>query len=653
VWEWVFVREIDIGADYSFLIQGYKPAYLFWETLDMVRKVLMVGVVVLVGRGSVMQLVMGATVTFSFFSAHAKLWPYRVEQDNIFRATTEAHLFITVMGSFVLRENMQMQMQQGAFDYLVEFLLSIAFVFCVPVAFVYVIVKKFSDTRRIAHGSDTEAAFKWFQIGLGSDDDHAILTAYFEKVRQLEDPTVKGKQLWLNKQLVSHLNLGQMQAALVALEADLLKSEALGFHFTNLDSARLILQEGKGIRASKIGQLGGGVSICLTSPVEFGWDSNCIEDTSKEGFVKRVGDALWGRCVHTNPPLAVCLSLSLSLPLYCLSLFLALARDFCLSHARSSHLDDLLARALSMCASVCSKWYEVMTGEPWPDLEEQVRSKAVKGNWPAARDEWGSWKNKLEVLLIVKIPTNKNDKQFVPGRPSIYILPQSTLLPEEDGKNVVYSNANIVDAYVLKPPQSGDDRRLVDAMAAAVSSPSNESWVEYSSARDQHGGISKPTVAETDPPNKSKQDILDGDVNKPWTLQATTFTACVGSTAGAESDWAALHEPQAKLKAGKDLWVESVARFTALEMEAALASIDSQLVRAYSLAFYFTTKAKADQMCEADTGGIPTDPPLVVMPHLSAARSPFLVASRRAGRSIERTSQRPTNYCRRGRLHQP
>jgi hypothetical protein len=63
VWEWVFVREIDIGADYSFLIQGYKPAYLFWETLDMVRKVLMVGVVVLVGRGSVMQLVMGATVT--------------------------------------------------------------------------------------------------------------------------------------------------------------------------------------------------------------------------------------------------------------------------------------------------------------------------------------------------------------------------------------------------------------------------------------------------------------------------------------------------------------------------------------------------------------------------------------------------------------
>ena len=52
-----------------------------------------------------------------------------------------------------------------------------------------------------------------------------------------------------------------------------------------------------------------------------------------------------------------------------------------------------------------SKWYEVMPGEPWSDLEDQIKTGKVKGSWPAARDEWGSWSSKLETVFLVAVPS--------------------------------------------------------------------------------------------------------------------------------------------------------------------------------------------------------------------------------------------------------
>ena len=40
-----------------------RPRYFFWEGVDMVRKLVLVGVLVLVGRGSVFQLFVAAIVS--------------------------------------------------------------------------------------------------------------------------------------------------------------------------------------------------------------------------------------------------------------------------------------------------------------------------------------------------------------------------------------------------------------------------------------------------------------------------------------------------------------------------------------------------------------------------------------------------------------
>ena len=55
-------------------------------------------------------------------------------------------------------------------------------------------------------------------------------------------------------------------------------------------------------------------------------------------------------------------------------------------------------------------------------------------------------------------------------------------------------------------------------------------------------------------------------------------------------------------KAGRQLWPEDVARFSDEEMEAALYALDQELPQPYSLAFFFTSKATAQGICEAGGG---------------------------------------------------
>ena len=62
--------------------------------------------------------------------------------------------------------------------------------------------------------------------------------------------------------------------------------------------------------------------------------------------------------------------------------------------ASSSHT------CLVLCCAFCSKWYEVMPGRPWDNLQELIEAKKVQGEWPMARDHWGSYRNKLETVRV-------------------------------------------------------------------------------------------------------------------------------------------------------------------------------------------------------------------------------------------------------------
>eukprot|EP01043_Picozoa_sp_COSAG02_P061965 COSAG02_NODE_8437_length_2570_cov_2.064751_2_plen_277_part_01 len=98
---------------------------------------------------------------------------------------------------------------------------------------------------------------------------------------------------------MSHFTTEQMRAMLRDIEQRLPKSTAIAYHFTDLDAARVILDQSQGLRASTVGQLGGGVSVCLASPVALGWDKHGGESMT---FCQRVGDELWGSKAHEVLP---------------------------------------------------------------------------------------------------------------------------------------------------------------------------------------------------------------------------------------------------------------------------------------------------------------------------------------------------------------
>ena len=87
---------------------------------------------------------------------------------------------------------------------------------------------------------------------------------------------------------VARFTKDEMEAAINALSSGVRQDDRLVYHFTSKKTAGFIL-EGQGLRASKVGQLGGGLSVCKAPPHEMGWEQYG-GPTWREG----VGRRLWG-----------------------------------------------------------------------------------------------------------------------------------------------------------------------------------------------------------------------------------------------------------------------------------------------------------------------------------------------------------------------
>ena len=84
---------------------------------------------------------------------------------------------------------------------------------------------------------------------------------------------------------------GEWEKNLAALQAEhCAADEVIAGHFSSNDSAHLIVSEkSHGLRASTVGQLNGGVSLCKGLPHVMEW-----EQYARGGFRDAVGQALWG-----------------------------------------------------------------------------------------------------------------------------------------------------------------------------------------------------------------------------------------------------------------------------------------------------------------------------------------------------------------------
>ena len=81
------LRDLSTSRSVSILLDAYSFRHYYMEPLEMLRKLMLVGLTVLAGTLS--QLVMGILTAFGFFALLLNQWPYRLAQDNYLRKLLE------------------------------------------------------------------------------------------------------------------------------------------------------------------------------------------------------------------------------------------------------------------------------------------------------------------------------------------------------------------------------------------------------------------------------------------------------------------------------------------------------------------------------------------------------------------------------------
>jgi hypothetical protein len=101
-------RPDDIAVHMKFgqLYHGFKPRYYYFEVVDMARKLLMTGGLILLGDGTPFQMVAGIIVCFGFVSVVLKTDPYDDTPEFLLQTTMSTQLFMTlVCGMLILNSS--------------------------------------------------------------------------------------------------------------------------------------------------------------------------------------------------------------------------------------------------------------------------------------------------------------------------------------------------------------------------------------------------------------------------------------------------------------------------------------------------------------------------------------------------------------------
>jgi hypothetical protein len=92
---------------FEFLVRDYKPEYYYWEVVEMIRKLLLTGMIIFVDAGSTAQVFVACVVSFFFFSLQMACMPYEQPGNNHLKVAAEIQTFLTLLVSIVLRSSLE------------------------------------------------------------------------------------------------------------------------------------------------------------------------------------------------------------------------------------------------------------------------------------------------------------------------------------------------------------------------------------------------------------------------------------------------------------------------------------------------------------------------------------------------------------------
>lgn len=184
------IQDIRMGVDYPFLVNAFNSRYFYWESIDMGRKLALVGLLVIAGQGSLSQIFIGICLSVASLIAQIKLGPYKHSEDNVFKAVTDAVVLVTLIVALMVKSTPVGQdtdelISVSTYDNMLVLVFAVA----LPVAFAATLATKKSQlslalTRPIDASATAKRrnAVQLFQLGLASTSEVRLLADYIDKL---------------------------------------------------------------------------------------------------------------------------------------------------------------------------------------------------------------------------------------------------------------------------------------------------------------------------------------------------------------------------------------------------------------------------------------------------------------------------------------
>ena len=154
----------------------------------MLRKLTLVGLVLLFGRGTTAQLVVGVIISSAFFAAHVATMPYKDHWDNCFKAASELHVFFAIIMAIALNSGSAAALEQEVLTpSFYEYFLMVTFFVLLPASFFATVAMKLRDVQQVLSTAEDEIdgsraklrrAYDLQRLGLATEDDRVLLERY-------------------------------------------------------------------------------------------------------------------------------------------------------------------------------------------------------------------------------------------------------------------------------------------------------------------------------------------------------------------------------------------------------------------------------------------------------------------------------------------
>eukprot|EP01050_Picozoa_sp_SAG11_P011902 SAG11_NODE_1293_length_5284_cov_2.541562_2_plen_239_part_00 len=101
----IMEEDEDTLKEYDFVLGDYKTTHWYWEVVEMMRKLLLSGLIGILQRGTVAQSVLATVIAFYFFSIAYKEQPFRSSGLNKVKVFSECQLCCILLVCTTLQAN--------------------------------------------------------------------------------------------------------------------------------------------------------------------------------------------------------------------------------------------------------------------------------------------------------------------------------------------------------------------------------------------------------------------------------------------------------------------------------------------------------------------------------------------------------------------